>query len=315
MRSFFYLPILLLLAGCGPENYKFNIIVTEVAVNLGDLNSAYDDFNSNLPYPAERSEIWFSSNRNSLGGEFDIVGGWLDFSYHEDHNILELNTGDEEYTSPALLPKVNSTHNELGPFSFLTGEDMLFLYATDPGDVYEIRFAELTRWNYGSGQTVSDPVAVAGLNQGGDNLYPYIDEGNRKIYFCSNRDGLSFNIYSAQYNSIISKESLLDGDIVEITKEEILSGTFDDKCPYMYGDFMVFASNRDGNYDLWYAQKYNDTWLDPIKLGPNINSPYNEFRPVLFQVLGMDLMVFSSDRPGGKGGYDLYIVKIGNYLN
>ncbi|MDD4481519.1 MAG: hypothetical protein PHZ15_08715, partial [Bacteroidales bacterium] len=173
---------------------------------------------------------------------------------------------------------------------------------------------ELTRWNYGTGQTVSDPVPVAGLNQAGDNLYPCIDEENRKIYFCSNRDGLTYDIYSAQYNSPISKQSLIDGDIAHITKETVSSG-YDDKCPYIYGDFIVFASNRDGSYDLWYSKRYHDEWMEPIKLQPTINSEYNEYRPVLFQVLGVDLMVFSSDRPGGKGGYDLYIVKIGNYLN
>ncbi|HRW95424.1 MAG TPA: hypothetical protein P5167_06220, partial [Bacteroidales bacterium] len=124
MRSFFFLPVLLLMAGCDPVSYKFDIIVTEVPVNLGALNSAYDDWNSDLPFPHERSEIWFSSNRNSYGGEFDIVAGRLDFSYHEDHNILDLSTGNEEYvaSAPALLPVINSPHDELGPHSFLTGE-------------------------------------------------------------------------------------------------------------------------------------------------------------------------------------------------
>ena len=316
MKFSAFIFFVLFLSGCEPFSYKFHIIVTEVPVNLGALNSAYDDWNSDLPFPYERSEIWFSSNRNSFGGNFDIVAGRLDFSYHEDHNILDLSTGNEAYvaSAPALLPVINSPHDELGPHSFLTGEDLLFLYATDPGEVFEIRFVELTRWNYGTGQTVSDPVPVAGLNQAGDNLYPCIDEENRKIYFCSNRDGLTYDIYSAQYNSPISKQSLIDGDIAHITKETVSSG-YDDKCPYIYGDFMVFASNREGSYDLWYSKRYHDEWMEPIKLQPTINSEYNEYRPVLFQVLGIDLMVFSSDRPGGKGGYDLYIVKIGNYLN
>jgi hypothetical protein len=45
----------------------------------------------------------------------------------------------------------------------------------------------------------------------------------------------------------------------------------------------------------------------PVNLGPDINSAANEYRPVL----GVDLkfenhfLIFSSDRPGGKGGYDL----------
>ena len=40
----------LFLSGCEPFSYKFHIIVTEVPVNLGALNSAYDDWNSDLPF-------------------------------------------------------------------------------------------------------------------------------------------------------------------------------------------------------------------------------------------------------------------------
>jgi hypothetical protein len=43
-------------------------------------------------------------------------------------------------------------------------------------------------------------------------------------------------------------------------------------------------------------------------MGPEINSSYNEYRPVIGRDLLFEnpFMVFSSDRPGGKGGFDLY---------
>ncbi len=78
---------------------------------------------------------------------------------------------------------------------------------------------------------------------------------------------------------------------------------------------MVFTSKRDGRFDLWYSKFQNNSWASPIKFGDKINTEYNEYRPVVFNVLGFDLMIFSSDRPNGKGGYDLYIVKIDEYIN
>jgi len=83
-----------------------------------------------LPYPAERSEIWFSSNRNSRGGDFDIVSGILDFSYHEDHNILDMSVmNNVNFThAQVLFSGVNSPYDELEPHSFLTVADLLLTF-------------------------------------------------------------------------------------------------------------------------------------------------------------------------------------------
>ena len=43
-------------------------------------------------------------------------------------------------------------------------------------------------------------------------------------------------------------------------------------------------------------------WGTPKNLGRRYNTEHNEFRPALT----FEIMVFSSDRPGGKGGFDLY---------
>jgi hypothetical protein len=49
-------------------------------------------------------------------------------------------------------------------------------------------------------------------------------------------------------------------------------------------------------------------------MGEDINTEYDEYRPVVVSTKEEgflnDLMVYSSDRPGGKGGFDLYYVGI-----
>ena len=54
-----------------------------------------------------------------------------------------------------------------------------------------------------------------------------------------------------------------------------------------------------GGFDLYYSVFRNGKWSSPVNMGPEINSPANEYRPVL----GIDLkfenrfLIFSSDRP------------------
>ncbi|MBP6977918.1 MAG: hypothetical protein PHD61_01805 [Bacteroidales bacterium] len=78
---------------------------------------------------------------------------------------------------------------------------------------------------------------------------------------------------------------------------------------------MVFASNRDGGfggYDLYYSRRENDTWTAPVNFGEKINTAFDEYRPIVLMVSGFtnELMFFSSNRPGGNGGFDLYYTGI-----
>jgi len=103
-----------------------------------------------------------------------------------------------------------------------------------------------------------------------------------------------------------------NGEVV-IAKDTILSSLYDDKCPSINNNLLVFTSNREGGYggfDLWYSQLVENSWTTPVNFGSKINSEYDEYRPVTFRFLDYDLMIFSSNRPGGKGGFDLYCVKI-----
>ncbi|MDO9580238.1 MAG: hypothetical protein Q7J06_06670, partial [Bacteroidales bacterium] len=99
------------------------------------------------------------------------------------------------------------------------------------------------------------------------------------------------------------------------TKVDSVNSSYDDKCPIVFRNIMVFASDREGGlggFDLYYTIFKNGNWSSPVNLGPEINSADNEYRPVIgfhpdFENL---FMMFSSDRAGGKGGFDLYFTGI-----
>ena len=314
MKQIFYLFLLILLTGC-PGNYDFeyDIIITSQATNLGDLNTQYDDFNSDLPYDYANADIFFSSNRNSQGDNFDIIAKGLSFSYHDKDNILNLTIGNDyvlEEKASLLFEKVNTGNDELGPFSFYYERDLLSLYATDLNDTFKINLVEYLNWNTSQEPVISEPKEIQGINDAGNNLYPSYNQGESEMFFCSDRNDSVFNIYTAIYNHKISAQTLLSGNIKSIQKEEVLSSTYDDKCPYVKEDMLVFTSNRAGSYDLYYSYFKNGLWSSPQTFGANVNTEYDEYRPVIFEMLGFNLMIFSSNRPGGQGGYDLYIVNI-----
>ena len=94
-----------------------------------------------------------------------------------------------------------------------------------------------------------------------------------------------------------------------------MSSSSEDKCPYVNGKLLTFSSNRPGGYggfDLYYSLFENGSWSAPINFGNKINTAFDEYRPISLHIQNFDnnLLIFSSDRPGGKGGFDLYYTGI-----
>jgi len=73
---------------------------------------------------------------------------------------------------------------------------------------------------------------------------------------------------------------------------------------------IFFQSNRPGSIglgDLWVATREStlDAWSTPVNLGSTINTTLVEQNAYLSSDGGT--LLFSSDRPGGSGGLDLYM--------
>jgi hypothetical protein len=90
-----------------------------------------------------------------------------------------------------------------------------------------------------------------------------------------------------------------------------LSSTSDDLRPTVRLDGLelYFNSNRPGSQgnDLWVSWRPSpySNWLFPRSLGPTVNTSSEEQFPALSP--DARTLVFSSNRPGGRGGSDLYV--------
>jgi len=297
-----------------PIRYKYGFFTDSVTIALDGINSVYDDYNTNI-YQIEGGDILvFSSNRNSAGGKFDLVQGLLTYSFDQTTGALKMQhvMYDDTFTSN-LLTQANSLGDDLGPYRFFSSVDgyEYLMLSSESGngdlDLYYLKNSPA----YGiTLPAITGPKPVTLLNTGANEGYFSFDFQKDSAYFCSDASG-DFDIYLIGCEEKNSIASWLESEYTASVQVEVVNSEYDDKCPFVYYKVMVFASNRPGGlggFDLYYSIFEGGDWGAPINFGPEINSEYNEYRPTI----GFDseftnkFMIFSSDRPGGKGGYDLY---------
>ncbi|WP_319590879.1 hypothetical protein [uncultured Draconibacterium sp.] len=328
--------LLLTFASCNivdpyPDNrYSIGHFPT-VPVNLEEFNTEYDDYNSDIPVFGETSPFCFSSNRNSSGQDFNIVyylmsvyfsksTGELDIYENKKYN---LDVYIENSNIKNALGKINSSFDEFGPYLISLGrvqggtnmngryEAYIFLYSNNSSGNQDIYFTQNIEREY-----YEDPIPVSYLNSDFDDAYPTFNNNYSELYFTSNRAG-SFNIYKIATDSTKEVLGILsENNLTPVEIDTVLSSDFDDKCPSIMNNILVFTSNREGGfggYDLYYSYFENGAWSDPVNFGNEINTEYDEYRPIVRSdawQFDNDMMIFSSNRPGGKGGFDLYYVGI-----
>lgn len=98
------------------------------------------------------------------------------------------------------------------------------------------------------------------------------------------------------------KATLIDGDInIEPLKGAITVS--------QDGEWLLFAGNLSGpglgSYDIYLSQNTPQGWSEPQNLGPTVNTEFWESSPALSP--DKRVLYFSSNRPGGYGGRDLYM--------
>jgi len=304
--------ILLLIIGfeltlCTPEKPVPNSSINwfpDKPKNIVGLNTVFDDYNSNINAIGKRIDLYYSTNKETQGENFDISSRCIDAVFNLDNNNFVFDVANDfPYFSNKLLPLINTVSNEFGPFSFysdsLTNSNTwwYFMYANNEKGNFDIRFVSTNVGDWGhyqSSQQINGPFNAKILNSDYDDFYPTINADNDMV-------------------------NLLQNGTNKPTKNNLLSSPHDDKCPYIKGHLMVFTSNNTagyGGYDLWYSVFENGKWNTPQNFGSEINTKYDEYRPAIefFPDSKNDLMIFSSNRPEGKGGYDLYYTGISKMI-
>lgn len=153
---------------------------------------------------------------------------------------------------------------------------------------------------------VGSPVSTTSLDG-----CPSVSKDGLSLYFASNRAGGygGNDIYVAQ------REHAEDDWGVPVNLGPVINTTSDEICPSLTvdGHHLYFVSNRPGcgGQDLYTSRrqdKHEQNWESPINLGCQVNSAQNDFSPSLFEDdAGILNLYFSSNRPDGVGGVDIYV--------
>lgn len=133
----------------------------------------------------------------------------------------------------------------------------------------------------------------------------------QELFFVSNIKSKSTQV------SDIFMSSMFKGKFPEPEIIKALSTDSDEPFVYIHpgGDFAVFASNSEksmGGYDLFISFNESGKWTDPVNMGYPINSTFDETQFSLSS--DAKYAYISSDRAGGMGGFDIYIIEASPYF-
>jgi Tol biopolymer transport system component len=266
-------------------------------VNLGPvINSSLSDQGPAIS--KDGLSLYFTSNRGGGIGGFDMY-------------VSQRASVDDPWSSPVNLgPTVNTPSDEGNP-AFSRDGHFLFFQSKRPGG-----FGGIDLWVTRREHTHDDfdwqlPVNLGpGVNSAADDNGPSYfeneDEGAPQLYFGSSRPG---GLGAAD---IYLSEQMADGSFGPAMRVTELNSTSNENRPSIRHDGLeiFFQSNRVGplgaNADLWVASRESslDAWSTPVNLGSTVNTSFIEQNAYLSS--DGKTLLFSSDRPGGSGGLDLY---------
>jgi hypothetical protein len=288
-------------------------------INIADINSPYDDYNVALYQLSSSLPIIFSSNRKSSGGQFDIEQASISFSFDQTNGSFKVSsamTNDQFLLK--LINAAKTAGNDFGPnhlYSPTDGFEYLLLSSVSSSgnlDLYYLKHRSVSSSNLLP--DVLGPYPIKLLNTLSDDAYICLDSNLDSAYFTSSRDG-NFDIFL--HTRPVAKELDIWFNLnYELsTKVDSINSSDDDKCPMVYKKVLVFSSNRPGGlggFDLYYSIFRKGKWSSPVNFGPGINTSADEYRPVIGYNSDYTnlFMMFSSDKPGGKGKFDLYLTGV-----
>lgn len=260
--------------------------------NVESLNSDKDEISPAISI--DGAEMILSSNRPN-GHTADQFGSF-------DFDIYSSTLTEEGWAAPNKLKgAINSTGDDVSDCMHFNGTKML-LHRKD-GDQYDIYESKLI------GSTWSEPVKLnANVSNGRlSERYASYNEDGYRIYF--NR--LNENKSSGYEVFFCAVQSIMLGDYKLGTMVPSLNSRFNEGPIYITidGETMYIASEGFeslGGYDIFVSKKDQGNWTTPVNLGYPINTPYDDF--FFSATANKKFAYISSNRAGGKGGFDIYKV-------
>ena len=221
-------------------------------------------------------------------------------------NYSQSNLDYQIYPIPG---NINTQMQEFGP-SITSDGKTLYFYSKRNSQYTDIYKSKLVNGKW------TNPVEVKELNSFYDDQSPYIYGDERFIIFSSNRDGsIEFRLSNGQvgisrdlyYSEKVNGEWSPPASLSDLINTDEM-----EENPYLYGDYLYFTRYPFGNTaqaKIYRSKIVNNNFQYPEELPSPINlKNTSSISPFVSQ--DGSYLYFSSNRPGGNGGYDIYRSKI-----
>jgi len=262
--------------------------------NLEIVNTEFNDFAPSITMDGE--ELVFTSDRPN-GHTPDEVGEY-------DNDIYTTSFENGKWRKPSTAKgRINTDKDDLSNNFSYNGTKMLISRINAAGnyDIYETML---------KGDTWGEPINFsANINLKSNDIYASYSYNDVKIYYAKdNASGSSKNGYDIYSSGIMNRAARKYGTP---TRVMATSSPFNDGPIYLHpdGETMYFASegfNSMGGFDIFMVKKKGTQWGTPVNMGYPINTPYDDF--FFASSANGKYAYITSNRKGGKGGYDIYKV-------
>lgn len=320
IQRLFFIPVIILTAliiGCsgGPGNIA---VTTEGKVeNLGqNVNSAFDDY---APAVSANGTLFFTSRRLNPKR----------LNYGDD--VYRVNHIGNDWEKPQYLSDLVNTPESQGAICITPDEKQLYFAQCSEPDCYGSCDIYVADWNekgteWSKAKNLDNPEGkdlrkkrpaddFSRINTSYWEAQPSISPDGKSLYFASDRPGgyggTDLWVSRKDENGKWGKPMDLGPDVNTKGDERTPSIAFDGRTLYYSSDGYPDGDREKsaGGFDVYVTRFQGSRWSKPLNLGYPINSSGDD--AFVSSTLSGDTLYFASNRSGGFGSFDVYML-VGN---
>lgn len=297
-----------------PTNYEVE--------NFKKINTKQDEWAPRWSTQEKQNQMIFTSNREGSTGKG--IDQWSGKAFSDIYKIErprgKSNDWVGEWTNPSLFDEgkvLNTEFNEGEATGNRKGSEIFFTKCPVDKKALKACYIYVTQKK---GQTFEEPKLVELCEDSLVNcVHPSLSLDELTLYFASDMKGGQggYDLYKATRSSKGGKFEKVEnlGSLVNSPGNELF--------PSIRGDSVLYFSSDGlpgmGGLDIFYSVIRNDQFQEPLNMMYPINTCWDEIGMIFYdeEIIDpksnapyLEMGFFSSNRPGGKGGDDIYTFQL-----